>query len=70
MATPSSSRSSQEINPYARATPGSGSNQDSAAIVASTDSVILDAWEKWTNLAAGIIMRELPQSSLIDLSLA
>ncbi len=37
-------------------------------IVVSTDSVILDACEKWTNLAAEIIRRELPRVHPIDLS--
>ena len=38
------------------------------AIVVSTDSVILDACQKWTNLAAEIITRRLPQAAVIDLA--
>lgn len=37
------------------------------AIVVTTDSVILDACQKWANLAAGIISRRLPESTLIDM---
>jgi hypothetical protein len=40
----------------------------SAEIVASTDSVILDACHQWLNLAAHIITSELPAANLIDLS--
>jgi len=36
-------------------------------IVVTTDSVILDACQNWTNLAAGIITHRLPQTSIIDL---
>ena len=36
-------------------------------IVVTTDSVILDACQKWTNLAAGIIARQLPRTTVIDL---
>ncbi len=39
-------------------------------IVVSTDSVVLDACQKWTNLAAEIITRGLPQTTVIDLMLA
>jgi len=35
-------------------------------IVVTTDSVILDACQKWTNLAAEIIAHRLPQTSIID----
>jgi hypothetical protein len=38
------------------------------AIVVSTDSAILDACQKWTNLAAEIIMRRLSLTTVIDLS--
>ncbi len=38
-------------------------------IVVSTDSVVLDACRKWTNLAAEIIMQKLPQTAVIDLGL-
>lgn len=36
-------------------------------IVVSTDSVILDACQRWTNLAAGIIARSVPQTTAISL---
>jgi hypothetical protein len=38
------------------------------AIVVSTDSVVLDACQKWTNLAAELITRRLPAATVIDLS--
>jgi hypothetical protein len=38
-------------------------------LVVSTDSVVLDACQKWTNLAAELITRKLPAAPLIDLSL-
>jgi hypothetical protein len=37
-------------------------------IVVSTDSVVLDACQKWANLAAEIITRRLPTTTVIDLS--
>jgi hypothetical protein len=37
-------------------------------VVVSTDSVILDACQKWTNLAAGIVAQRLPQTPVIDLA--
>jgi hypothetical protein len=37
-------------------------------IVASSDSVILDGCRKWTNLAAEIITRKIPSTTIIDLS--
>jgi hypothetical protein len=37
-------------------------------IVISTDSIILDACQRWTNLAAEIITHELPSTPLIDLA--
>lgn len=37
-------------------------------IVISTDSVILDACQRWTNLAAEIITRKLPSTLVIDLA--
>jgi hypothetical protein len=37
-------------------------------IVVSTDSVVLDACRKWTNLAAAIITARLPGTTVIDLS--
>jgi len=37
------------------------------AIVASSDSVILDECQKWLNLAAEIISQELPQATVIHL---
>jgi hypothetical protein len=37
-------------------------------IVVSTDSVILDACPRWTNLAAGLITQRLPQTTVIDLA--
>jgi hypothetical protein len=37
-------------------------------IVVSSDSVILDACPRWTNLAAEIITQELPHAHVIDLS--
>jgi hypothetical protein len=36
--------------------------------IVSTDSVILDACARWTNLAAEIITRRLPRAGVIDLS--
>ncbi|MBN1508899.1 MAG: DUF5616 domain-containing protein [Sedimentisphaerales bacterium] len=38
------------------------------AIVVSTDSVILDACQRWTNLAARIITRDLQSALVVDLS--
>jgi len=35
-------------------------------VVVSTDSVILDACQRWTNLAAEIITERLPQTTVID----
>ena len=37
-------------------------------IVVSTDSVVLDACTRWTNLAAEIITRELPQTAVLDIA--
>jgi hypothetical protein len=37
-------------------------------IVVSTDSVVLDACARWTNLAVEIITRRLPATAVIDLS--
>ncbi|MBL7153868.1 MAG: DUF434 domain-containing protein [Phycisphaerae bacterium] len=37
-------------------------------IVATSDSVILDACKKWLNLAAEIITQKLPSATMIDLS--
>jgi hypothetical protein len=37
-------------------------------IVVSTDSIILDACPQWTNLAAAIITRRLPQPTIVDLA--
>jgi hypothetical protein len=39
-----------------------------SAIVVSTDSVILDACPAWTNLAAEIITKRLPETPIISLS--
>jgi hypothetical protein len=39
-------------------------------IVVSTDSVVLDACTRWANVAAELITRELPQTTVIDLGLA
>jgi len=39
----------------------------STAVVVSTDSVILDACPQWTNLAAAMIARTLPQTRVIGL---
>ena len=39
-----------------------------AAIVASSDSVVLDNCKNWVNLAAEIIKRKLPSAKIIDLS--
>jgi hypothetical protein len=38
------------------------------AIVVSSDSVILDACQQWTNLAAEIIARKLPSATIVDLT--
>jgi len=43
-------------------------NRQLTAIVVSTDSVILDACQKWTNLAAEIITRKQPSATIIDLA--
>ena len=37
-------------------------------LIVSTDSVILDACQKWTNLAAGLITEKLPQATVIALA--
>jgi hypothetical protein len=37
-------------------------------IVVSTDSVVLDACRRWTNLAAEIVTDRLPQTTVIDLA--
>ncbi len=36
-------------------------------IVVSTDSIILDACPRWTNLAAEIVTRKLSSTTIIDL---
>lgn len=41
---------------------------DTNQIVASSDSVILDGCQKWTNLAANIITQKLPSVTVIDLA--
>jgi len=38
------------------------------AVVASSDSVVLDACRKWANLAAEIITQKLPSATIIELS--
>ena len=38
------------------------------AIVASSDSVVLDECKKWTNLAAEIILQQIPLATVIDLA--
>ncbi len=38
-------------------------------LVVTTDSVILDACPRWTNLTAEIISQQLPQTTVVDLSL-
>jgi hypothetical protein len=43
-------------------------NGQLTAIVATTDSVILDACQKWTNLAAALITRRFPSATVIDLA--
>ena len=40
----------------------------SAAVVASSDSVVLDGCERWTNLAAEIITQKHPSATVLDLS--
>ncbi|MEN6576976.1 MAG: DUF434 domain-containing protein [Phycisphaerales bacterium] len=42
-------------------------NRQLPVVVVTTDSVILDACQKWTNLAAEIIIQRLPQSATINL---
>ncbi len=42
--------------------------RDTDLIVATTDSVILDACPKWTNLAAEIVARQLLSTAIIDLA--
>ena len=37
-------------------------------IIVSTDSVVLDACRKWTNLAGDLITRRLPTTAIIDLA--
>ena len=39
------------------------------AVVASSDSVVLDGCKRWVNLARAIIEEKLPKSHLVDLSL-
>jgi hypothetical protein len=41
-------------------------NRQLTAIVVSTDSVILDACPKWTNLAAEIITQRLPSANIVE----
>lgn len=43
-------------------------NRQLPPIVVTTDSVVLDACGQWTNLAAEIITRRLPDAALIDLA--
>lgn len=38
------------------------------AVVASSDSVVLDGCKRWTNLAAEIITQKLPSTTIIELS--
>ena len=38
------------------------------AVVASSDSVVLDGCKRWTNLAAEIITQKLPSATIIELS--
>jgi hypothetical protein len=40
----------------------------SAAVVASSDSVVLDGCKRWVNLAAEIITQKLPSATVLDLS--
>ncbi len=40
-----------------------------STIVVSTDSVVLDACARWTNLAAELVARRLPQTTVIGFSL-
>jgi len=40
-----------------------------ASVVASSDSVVIDDCKAWTNLAAEIITRKLPSSTIIDVAL-
>jgi len=40
------------------------------AVVASSDSVVLDECKSWTNLAAEIITQKIPSATIIDLSSA
>ena len=39
-----------------------------AAVVASSDSVVLDSCQRWANLAAEIITKKLPSATIIDLA--
>jgi len=45
-------------------------NRQLTAVVVSTDSVVLDACARWTNLAAEIITRRLPSTTVLDLSVS
>jgi hypothetical protein len=38
------------------------------AVVASSDSVVLDGCKRWVNLSRGIIERKLPKTHIVDLS--
>jgi len=40
----------------------------SAAVVASSDSVVLDCCKSWTNLAAEIITQKIPSATVLDLT--
>lgn len=44
-----------------------GTPSGSTRIVVSTDSVVLDACTRWTNLAAALIAPRLPHTTIIDL---
>jgi hypothetical protein len=39
------------------------------AVVASSDSVVLDGCKRWVNLAQAIIEQKLPETYLVDLSM-
>jgi hypothetical protein len=43
---------------------------DASAIVASSDSVVLDRCERWCNVGREIVMKQVPGARLLDLSLS
>jgi len=63
-----SSQFSASSNPPAASCDLPTDNCEPSVLVVTTDSVILDACPRWTNLAAGIITQQLPRTPVIDLA--